>query len=70
MPAGDPDHTGTSPTSSSIADDGDDVDVKNIIRYCSEVATLMGVLSYVIFQQGDEIKNQGLAAFTKQLVMA
>lgn len=73
-PAGDPDHTGSLPTSSSegIADDsfGDDMDVKNIIRYCSEVATLMGVLSYVIFQQGDEIKNQGLAAFTKQLVTA
>lgn len=73
VPASD-DQTGNLQTASSmeIADDGtgDDVDVKNIIRYCSEVATLMGVLSYVIFQQGDEIKNQGLAAFTKQLVMA
>lgn len=53
-------------------DDNDDnkmqFDVQNIIRYCSEIATLIGVLSYVIFQQGDEIRNQGLAAFMKQLV--
>lgn len=44
------------------------MDVSSIIRYSSEVATLAGVLSYVIFQQGDEIKNQGLSAFLKQLV--
>lgn len=75
VPAGEQDDNGIFPTSSSggldIAGDSsdDDMDVKNIIRYCSEVATLMGVLSYVIFQQGDEIKNQGLAAFTKQLAM-
>lgn len=43
-------------------------DVSTIIRYSSECATLLGVLSYVIFQQGDEIKNQGLSAFLKQLV--
>lgn len=46
----------------------DDRDIQTYIRYGSEVCTLCGVLSYVIFQQGDEIKNQGLAAFTKQLV--
>lgn len=69
------DFDGILPTSSSngIDVDGegsaDDMDVKTVIRYCSEVATLMGVLSYVIFQQGEEIKNQGLAAFTKQLVI-
>lgn len=51
-------------------DDPDQTDVKNIIRYGSEVATLIGVLSYVIFQQGDEIKNQGLPAFLKQLANA
>lgn len=45
-------------------------DAQNIIRYCSEVVTLIGVLSYVIFQQGDEIKNQGLGAFMKQLANA
>lgn len=42
--------------------------ISTMIRYFSEVATLIGVLSYVIFQQGDEIKNQGLPAFLKQLV--
>lgn len=73
VPADDNDN-GILPTSSSdgFSNDGsdDDMNVKSVIRYCSEVATLGGVLSYVIFQQGDEIKNQGLAAFTKQLVMA
>lgn len=48
--------------------DNGSLDVTTIIRYISEVCTLIGVLSYVIFQQGDEIKNQGLSAFTKQLV--
>jgi hypothetical protein len=42
--------------------------VSQIIRYCSEFATILGVLSYVIFQQGDEMKNQGVCAFLKQLV--
>ncbi|XP_037724327.1 uncharacterized protein LOC119556314 [Drosophila subpulchrella] len=40
---------------------------QTVARYCAEFATLAGVLSYVIFQQGDEIKNQGLSAFLKQL---
>lgn len=48
--------------------DVDNMDIQAYLRYASEVCTLLGVLSYVIFQQGDEIKNQGLAAFTKQLV--
>lgn len=73
MPAGDDDHNGIRPTVGSDGlhmEDGDDeMNVKSIIRYCSEVATLIGVLSYVIFQQGDEMKNQGLAAFTKQMVI-
>lgn len=46
----------------------DEMDIQTYIRYGSEVCTLLGVLSYVIFQQGDEIKNQGFAAFSKQLV--
>lgn len=50
------------------AEDEDSMDITNIARYFSEVCTLLGVLSYVIFQQGHEIKNQGLAAFLKQLV--
>lgn len=58
-----------------VDDDEDDgnapeTDLKNIIRYGCEVGTLVGVLSYVIFQQGDEIKNQGFRAFVKQLVHA
>lgn len=48
--------------------DDESMDVSSIIRYGSEVGTLLGVLSYVIFQQGHEIKNQGLSAFLKQLV--
>lgn len=48
--------------------DDDSLDVTTIIRYISEVCTLIGVLSYVIFQQGDEIRNQGFSAFMKQLV--
>jgi len=53
-------------------DDGNGKDgnsAQTVARYCAEFATLAGVLSYVIFQQGDEIKNQGLSAFLKQLVM-
>lgn len=49
-------------------DDTGDSDIKTLLRYVFEVATIMGVLSYVILQQGDEVKNQGMAAFLKQLV--
>lgn len=49
--------------------DGEHIDIKTILRYCSEVATLIGVLCYLVFQQGDEIKNQGLTGFIKQLVI-
>lgn len=63
-------NTGGSNGNGNDADEEEDdsMNVMNIIRYGSEVATLIGVLSYVIFQQGDEIKNQGLSAFLKQLV--
>lgn len=54
--------------SNGSEEDDDSMNITNMIRYFSEVATLAGVLSYVIFQQGDEIKNQGLTAFLKQLV--
>ncbi|KAL7744973.1 hypothetical protein ACLKA6_007242 [Drosophila palustris] len=47
--------------------DGDDYNAQTVARYCAELATIAGVLSYVVFQQGDEIKNQGLSAFLKQL---
>ncbi|XP_017098766.2 uncharacterized protein iav [Drosophila bipectinata] len=46
---------------------GGDYNAQTVARYCAELATIAGVLSYVIFQQGDEIKNQGLSAFLKQL---
>ncbi|KAG5892428.1 hypothetical protein JTB14_003364 [Gonioctena quinquepunctata] len=41
-------------------------DPTTIARYGCEVGTILGVLSYVIFQQGDEIRNQGLWTFLKQ----
>ncbi|XP_073834263.1 transient receptor potential cation channel subfamily V iav [Musca autumnalis] len=47
--------------------DNDEYDVQTIARYCAELCTIAGVLSFLIFQQGDEIKNQGLSAFLKQL---
>lgn len=50
------------------ADGDDETDISTYIRYGCECATIAGVLSYVILQQGDEIKNQGFKAFLKQLV--
>lgn len=41
-------------------------DITIIARYICEIGTVLGVLSYVIYQQGDEIKNQGLVTFLKQ----
>lgn len=46
------------------------LDATTIIRYCCECATVLGVISFVVFQQGDELKNQGLASFLKQLKQA
>lgn len=43
------------------------MDVRTVTRYCCEVLTILGVLSYVILQQGDEVKNQGFGAFMTQL---
>lgn len=43
-------------------------DFQDIIRYCFEIGTILGVMSYLVFQQGDEIRNQGLVSFIKQLV--
>lgn len=60
---------GASDKDESNEEENDSMDITNMIRYFSEVATLAGVLSYVIFQQGDEIKNQGLFPFLKQLVI-
>lgn len=46
------------------------LDVQTVIRYICEVATIIGVISFVVFQQGDELKNQGFKAFAKQLKQA
>uniref|UniRef100_A0A182SDK7 Ion transport domain-containing protein n=1 Tax=Anopheles maculatus TaxID=74869 RepID=A0A182SDK7_9DIPT len=48
----------------------EDIDFSTWVRYGFEVATVMGVLSYVVLQQGDEIKNQGLFSFLKSLSQA
>jgi len=40
----------------------------DLARYGFEVGTVIGVLCYVIVQQGEEIKNQGFWSFCKQLV--
>jgi len=44
-------------------------DAQDIIRVGFEVVTVIGCLSYVIVQQGEEIKNQGLFSYIKQLVI-
>ncbi|XP_077283026.1 transient receptor potential cation channel subfamily V iav isoform X2 [Arctopsyche grandis] len=45
-------------------------DIRTVARYLCEIGTLVGVLSYVLLQQGEELKNQGLVAFVKQLTHA
>jgi hypothetical protein len=40
----------------------------HVTRYCFEVGTVIGVLSYIIVQQGGEMMNQGFFSFIKQLV--
>lgn len=46
------------------------LDLQTIIRYICECATIAGVVSFVVFQQGDELRNQGLKSFLKQLKQA
>jgi len=43
-------------------------DVVDFVRYLFEVLTIINCVSYVVFQQGHEIKNTGLVSFTRQLV--
>jgi hypothetical protein len=43
-------------------------DWNDLTRYGFEIGTVIGVLCYVIVQQGEEIKNQGFWSFCKQLV--
>ncbi|XP_067635994.1 uncharacterized protein iav [Eurosta solidaginis] len=66
----DDDGSGGISTVLAAKSEADEYDVQTIVRYIAEFCTITGVLSYVIFQQGDEIKNQGLPAFLKQLTHA
>lgn len=43
-------------------------DWQDYTRFGFEMGTIAGVLSYVVVQQGGEIKNQGFFSFLKQLV--
>ncbi|XP_053618451.1 uncharacterized protein iav isoform X2 [Plodia interpunctella] len=43
-------------------------DVRGGVRLASELGTIVSTLCYIILQQGDEIKNQGLVAYLKQLI--
>lgn len=44
------------------------LDAQDVVRTVFEVCTICGCLSFVLIQQGEEIKNQGLVSFLKQLV--
>jgi len=48
---------------------GEAEDWQDVARYCFEGGTVVGVLSYLIVQQGGEILNQGLVGFLKQTVI-
>lgn len=41
---------------------------QDIARYGFEISTIVGVLSYIIVQQGGEMINQGFCNFIRQLV--
>ncbi|XP_045505634.1 uncharacterized protein LOC123702027 [Colias croceus] len=43
-------------------------DARSGIRLACELGTIMSTLCYIILQQGDEIKNQGVVAYIKQLI--
>ncbi|XP_037301542.1 uncharacterized protein LOC115448425, partial [Manduca sexta] len=43
-------------------------DVRSGVRMASELGTILSTLCYIILQQGDELKNQGLVAYFKQLI--
>ena len=38
-------------------------------RYCFEVATIISVLTFLLFQLGGEIKNAGVSSFWRNLVI-
>ncbi|XP_022125869.2 transient receptor potential cation channel subfamily V member 4 isoform X1 [Pieris rapae] len=43
-------------------------DARSGIRLACELGTILSTLCYIILQQGDEIKNQGVIAYFKQLI--
>ncbi|XP_075985609.1 transient receptor potential cation channel subfamily V iav [Anticarsia gemmatalis] len=43
-------------------------DARSGLRLASELGTIASTMCYIILQQGDEIKNQGLVAYFKQLI--
>ncbi|XP_022818390.1 uncharacterized protein LOC111350906 [Spodoptera litura] len=43
-------------------------DARSGIRLASELGTIASTLCYIILQQGDELKNQGVVAYFKQLI--
>ncbi|XP_004925321.1 uncharacterized protein LOC101737437 isoform X1 [Bombyx mori] len=43
-------------------------DARSGLRLASELGTILSTLCYIILQQGDELKNQGLVAYFKQLI--
>lgn len=43
-------------------------DARSGVRLATELGTIVSTLCYIILQQGDELKNQGLVAYFKQLV--
>ncbi|CAG9124850.1 unnamed protein product [Plutella xylostella] len=43
-------------------------DVRSGVRLSCELGTIVSTLCYIILQQGDELKNQGLVAYFKQLI--
>lgn len=66
----DDDGSGSSDNDGHSDNSDEGLDAQTIIRYICECATIAGVVSFVVFQQGDELKNQGLTAFIKQLKQA
>merc|ERR1740128_503030 len=47
-----------------------DLEAGDISRYCFELATLIGCVTFIIFQLGTEIKNAGIDCFWKNLKAA
>ncbi|XP_055383290.1 uncharacterized protein LOC129613315 [Condylostylus longicornis] len=62
-----PENNETANAEKEKEENDNDYDIRQLMRYACEMTTLIGVISFVVFQQGDEIKNQGFQAFLKQL---